>query len=98
VRTSRAHILQFLGSQASVQVTCATHELACMDPTVCHPLQKALIEQHFGEQLSNAPPDLLIHLAQRFKSLGNTAARRKQFQGQRLSVHRICLRRLETRS
>ncbi|DBA90775.1 TPA: hypothetical protein ACH3X1_003982 [Trebouxia sp. C0004] len=54
-----------------------------MDPTVCDPLQKALIEQHFGEQVSNAPPELLIHLAQRFKSLGNTAVRRKQFQGQR---------------
>ncbi|DBA69932.1 TPA: hypothetical protein ACH3X2_012426 [Trebouxia sp. C0005] len=51
-----------------------------MDPTVCDPLQKALIEQHFGEQVSNAPPELLIHLAQRFKSLGNTAVRRSQFQ------------------
>lgn len=58
-----------------------------MDPTVCDPLQKALIEQHFGEQVSNAPPGLLIHLAQRFKGLGNTAVRRKQFQGQRLSLH-----------
>jgi len=89
VRTSC--ILHLLGSQASVQVTFAVHELACMDPTVCDPLQKTLIEQHFGEQVSNAPPELLIHLTQRFKSLGNTAARRKQFQGQRLSLHKICL-------
>ncbi|KAL0046712.1 hypothetical protein WJX82_008116 [Trebouxia sp. C0006] len=43
-------------------------------------MQKALIEQHFGEQVSNAPPQLLIHLAQRLKSLGNTAVRQKQFQ------------------
>jgi len=81
--------LHLLGSQASAQVTFAAHGLAFMDPTVCDPLQKALIEQHFGEQVSNAPPELLIHLAQRFKSLGNIAVRRKQFQGQRLSLHKI---------
>ena len=60
-----------------------------MDLTVCDPMQKALIEQHFGEQVSNAPPQLLIHLAQRFKSLGNTAVRQKQFQGQWLSLHNV---------
>ena len=90
--------LHLLGSQASAQVTFAAHGLAFMDPTVCDPLQKALIERRFGEQVSNAPPELLIHLAQRFKSLGNIAVRRKQFQGQRLSLHKICLQAMLERS
>lgn len=88
MRTSRD--LHVIGSrQHSVQVTFAFHGLACMDPTVYVPLQKALIEQHFGEKVPNAPPELLLHLIQRFKSLGNTAVRLKQFQGQRLT-HLAC--------
>ena len=69
-----------------------------MDPTVCDLLQKALIEQHFGEQVCDAPLELLIHMAQRFKSLGNTAVRRKQFQGQRSSLHNNCLQAVLDRS
>ncbi len=52
-----------------------------MDRTVCHSAQKALIRQQFGYSLSEAPQELLEHLVERFRTLGNTAFRLKQYQG-----------------
>lgn len=58
-----------------------------MDPTVCDPTQKALIQQQLGQQIADSPRELLEHLVERFRTLGNTAFRLKQYQGSCLLWH-----------
>lgn len=57
-----------------------------MDPTVCDPVQKALIQQHYGCDLADEPSNVLEHLVERFRSLGNAAFRLKRYKGR--LVHR----------
>ena len=54
------------------------------DLSVCDPLQKALIQQHYGYKLTDAPKEVLRHLVDQFKAKGNAAFRQGRYQGMRV--------------
>lgn len=56
-----------------------------MDPTVSDPTQKVM--QQLRQQIADSPRELLEHLVERFRTLGNTAFRLKQYQGSCLLWH-----------
>lgn len=57
------------------------HPIASSDSTVCDPLQRACIQQHYGCQLEHAPEALLRHLVGQCKARGNEAFRHGQYAG-----------------
>ncbi|KAL3146086.1 hypothetical protein ABBQ38_015435 [Trebouxia sp. C0009 RCD-2024] len=55
------------------------HSTVSSDVTVCDPLQRAFIQQHYGCQLEDTPKTLLRHLVGQCKARGNTAFRGGQY-------------------
>lgn len=61
-------------------MSCA-HLTASSDPTICDPLQKALIQQQYGCRLEDTPEPLLRHLVALSRTRGNAAFHDGQYAG-----------------